>query len=74
MARSTFKGPVKSETGVELNAAGTVSVESADISGGSASLSITTAQAVESVGTFTPSHKLKISINGTEYWIQLDAV
>jgi hypothetical protein len=31
-------------------------------------------QAVEVIGTFTPSHKLKIWINGTEYWMQLDAV
>lgn len=26
------------------------------------------------VGTFTASHKIKVRINGTEYWIQLDAV
>lgn len=31
-------------------------------------------QAVEAIGVFTPSHKIKIIINGTEYWIQLDAV
>jgi hypothetical protein len=39
-----------------------------------ATLSLYLEQAVEAIGTFTPSHKLKIWINGTEYWIQLDAV
>lgn len=53
---------------------GSVSLAADDIASGSASLSITTAHAVEVVGTFTASHKLKIKINGTEYWIQLDAV
>ena len=53
---------------------GGVSLGAANIAGGSASLDLTTAQAVESIGTFTASHKLKIVINGTEYWIQLDAV
>jgi hypothetical protein len=28
----------------------------------------------EVIGTFTPSHKFKVWINGTEYFIQLDAV
>lgn len=31
-------------------------------------------QVVEAIGTFTPSHKIKIVLNGVEYWIQLDAV
>jgi hypothetical protein len=29
---------------------------------------------VTTVGTFTPSHKFKVLLNGVEYWIQLDAV
>ena len=74
MGRSTFSGPIKSQNGVELNSDGDVSVEAAAISGGSNAVSITQAQAVEAIGTFTPSHKVKIVINGTEYWIQLDAV
>ncbi len=37
-------------------------------------LALFTEQAVEAIGTFTPSHKLKVWINNTEYWIQLDAV
>ncbi len=41
---------------------------------GSASLAVRTEQSVEAIGTFTASHKLKIKINGTWYWIQLDAV
>jgi len=28
----------------------------------------------ETIGTFTPSHKFKIWINGVEYFVQLDAV
>lgn len=39
-----------------------------------ATLAVYLEQAVEVIGTFTASHKLKIKINGTEYWIQLDAV
>ena len=39
-----------------------------------ATLGLYLEQTVEAIGTFTASHKLKIWINGTEYWIQLDAV
>lgn len=39
-----------------------------------ATLALQLEQAVEAIGTFTPSHKLKVWINGVEYWIQLDAV
>ncbi len=39
-----------------------------------ATLSLYTEQTVEVIGTFTASHKLKMWINGIEYWIQLDAV
>lgn len=74
MGRSTFSGPLKSKAGVELNDAQDVKIEASTIAGGSNSLDITTAQAVEAIGTFTPSHKLKIKINDVEYWIQLDAV
>jgi len=38
------------------------------------SLSLRLEQAVEDIGTFTESHKIKVQINGTWYWIQLDAV
>lgn len=37
-------------------------------------LGIYTEQAVEADGGFTASHKLRVWINGTEYWITLDAV
>jgi hypothetical protein len=57
---------------------GTVVLEQAFVAGGTVgaaeTLKITTTQAVESIGTFTGSHKLKININGVEYWISLDAV
>jgi len=39
-----------------------------------ATLAFRTEQAVEAIGTFTPSHKLLVWINGTEYRVQLDAV
>lgn len=56
--------------------AGTIGIQARDSSDGSANstLSLLTEQAVEAIGTFTATHKLKIWINGTEYWIQLDAV
>lgn len=37
-------------------------------------LALETEQVVEAIGVFTASHKLKVVINGAEYWIQLDAV
>jgi len=56
--------------------AGMVQIFADDSSDGAANatLAIRTEQAVEAIGTFTGSHKLKIYINGTEYWIELDAV
>lgn len=41
---------------------------------GHGTLGIYTEEAVEVIGTFTASHKLRVWINGTEYWLQLDAV
>ena len=56
--------------------AGMIQIYADDSSDGAtnATLALRTEQAVEEIGTFTASHKLKIWINGTEYWIQLDAV
>lgn len=31
-------------------------------------------EGVIAVGTFTPSHKVKVKINNVEYYLQLDAV
>ena len=45
-----------------------------DSSDAATTLHLNMEQAVESIGTFTPSHKVKIYVNGVEYWIQLDAV
>ena len=56
-------------------AAGKVVVGQKDSSVGStATLDIETEEDVVVIGTFTPSHKLAIWINGVEYHIQLDAV
>lgn len=49
-------------------------VYSADTSDATATLALFLEQAVEDIGTFTASHKIKVLINGTAYWIQLDAV
>ena len=53
---------------------GQIYVYSVQSSDSDSTLGLYTEQAVEVIGTFTASHKLKIKINGTEYWIQLDAV
>lgn len=55
--------------------AGIVQIFADDSSDGAANatLAFRTEQAVEA-STITASHKLKIWINGTEYWISLDAV
>ncbi len=51
-------------------------ISSKDSSDGSANatLSLRLEQSVESIGSFTASHKIKVWINGVEYWLQLDAV
>jgi len=52
-----------------------IQLYSKDSSDGSASLGLKTEQSVEVVGAvFTTSHKLKVWINDTEYWIALDNV
>lgn len=45
-----------------------------DSSDNTSTLHVRAEQAVETIGTFTASHKFKIYINNTAYWIQLDAV
>ena len=49
-------------------------IYSADSSDNTATLALYLEQAVEDIGTFTASHKIKVFINGTAYWLQLDAV
>lgn len=53
-----------------------IQIYSKDSSLGAANstLALRTEQAVEAIGTFTPSHKLRVWINAVEYWLQLDAV
>lgn len=51
-----------------------IEVLAKDSSDAAATLHLNMEQDVESIGTFTASHKVKIYINGVEYWIQLDAV
>lgn len=45
-----------------------------DSSDANSTLALYTEQAVEAIGTFTASHKIKVWINNVEYWLQLDAV
>ncbi len=51
-----------------------IQIFSVDSSDSAATLGLMLEQAVEDIGTFTASHKIKVKINGTEYWVQLDAV
>jgi hypothetical protein len=51
-----------------------IQIFSIDSSDATATLGLFLEQAVEAIGTFTPSHKIKVKINGTEYWLQLDSV
>lgn len=53
---------------------GTFILEACNTSDGKASIEITTEQLVEVIGVFTASHKLKIRLNGIEFWMPLDAV
>lgn len=74
MGRSTFSGPIKSENGFEAESTGQVKYDSATSSDSDLQIALSSEQAVEAIGTFTASHKIKIRINGTEYWLQLDEV
>lgn len=51
-----------------------IKIFSIDSDDNAATLGLFLEQAVEAVGVFTPSHKLKVKINGTLYHIQLDQV
>lgn len=72
-SKATFIGNVATESTAITNG---IVVYAKDSSDGAANstLAIYTEQSVEAIGTYTPSHKLKVWINGTEYWIELDAV
>jgi hypothetical protein len=71
---STSTVAISNGTAPDNPVANEIIVYSVDSSDATATLGIFVEQSVEDIGTFTPSHKLKIKINGTEYWIQLDAV
>ena len=51
-----------------------IQIHAEDTSDSTSSLALYLEQAVEDVGTFTATKKIKIMINSVEYWIQLDAV
>ncbi len=66
---------IKNGTAPTTAPADTIQLFSVNTAGEStATLGLYLEQAVEAIGTFTPSHKIKVNINGTEYWLQLDAV
>lgn len=67
---------IKNGTPPAAAVADEIQIYSKDSSDGAANatLALMLEQAVEVIGTFTPSHKIKIWLNGTEYWLQLDAV
>jgi len=71
-----YLGITKRTANFPAGSTGAIAIWSQDSSLGSSNgtLAFLTQQAVETVGTFTPSHKLRVWINGVEYWIQLDAV
>ena len=73
-ADQSFGIAIGTEPGSSI--AGQVEIYAKDSSDGStnATLGLRSEQGVESIGTFTASHKLKMWINGVEYWISLDQV
>jgi hypothetical protein len=52
----------------------TIQIYAKDSSDGTSTIAYMLEQSVEAIGTFTASNKVKVYFNGTEYWIQLDAV
>ena len=67
---------VKANTEPAAQPTNQIQIYSKDSSDGSdnATLGLMLEQDVEVIGTFTASHKVKVWINGVEYWMQLDAV
>ena len=51
-----------------------IQIYSIDSSDATATLGLMLEQAVEAIGTFTASHKIKVLLNGTEYYLSLDSV
>ena len=49
-------------------------IHSRDSSDANATLALYTEQAPEATATFTQTHRLKVWVNGTEYWLSLDSV
>lgn len=71
---STATLNIKNGTAPTALVADQIQIYSADTSDNTATLSLWLEQAVEDIGTFTASHKIKVLVNGTAYWMQLDAV
>ena len=77
LAKGTVSGQnlAATENAPGTQAASTAVIGQKDSSvGTAATLDIETEEDVVVIGTFTPSHKLAVWINGVEYHIQLDAV
>ena len=65
---------IKNGTAPSTAPADTIQIFSVDSDNNTATLGLFLEQAVEAIGTFTASHKIKIKLNGTLYWVQLDSV
>jgi len=65
---------IANKTAPDAHVDNQIQIYSVDSSDNTATLGLYLEQAVEDIGTFTASHKIKVKINGTEYWLQLDAV
>lgn len=65
---------IKNGTAPSEHLDNTITIYSVDSSDSLSTLGLYLEQDVEDVGTFTPTKKIKIKINGIEYWLQLDPV
>jgi hypothetical protein len=73
-AGSTKTVNIKNGTAPDAHVDNQIIIYSVDSSDSTSTLGLFLEQAVEDIGTFTASNKIKIKVNGTEYWMQLDAV
>lgn len=67
-------GIMNGGTEVSTAIANGIQIYSVDSGDATATLGLFLEQAVEAVGTFTGTNKIKVKINGVLYWIELDAV
>ena len=71
-ASATHTLGLKNGTAPGAHVDNAIQIYSVDTDDNTATLGLYLEQAIEAIGTFSPDYKVKIVINGTPYWVQLE--